>query len=404
MERYKKILEETETVELEGYGKGLPIWRPYGMQIMKNIVNRFIDHLYDKIKFEFVEHPMLIPKEEYLDLFENIEFENLYTLDFNGRKYILKPDSLQFNFDYIFKHGIDAVLSIGTGYRYETGITPPLFRDRHIWPFVQFNHVIEAEEVEQTLLTHTNILSSLFEDLCLPHFFVDSGKKRNYGLHQINGMSFLDTDELTIISMSYVLSESFSHHFNTRKKLIDTGFTEKLLAMCALLNIDEKGLILPSLIAPYNVVCFDRNERPVSKDIIESTSQDNLRVYSDNSSRNIKRKFDIWEKKGVNILILTDGNSIEKVVRRYDKKAEPFTSVRRLSEILKENDEFLRTRNRRFMEKLNSENQEYYLQAFCKDCSLETTVFGEIFPHKTAICECGKIGLEYLVTYDKKIY
>jgi hypothetical protein len=404
MEKYKKTVERADIIELDGYGKGLPVWQPYGLNMMNRIVSNFTEKMTNKFEFDSVSHPTLIPKKEYLDLFGNIGFENTYTLTFDtGETCVLKPDNLQFNFKHIFEKNKKAALSVNAGYRYETGIIPPLFRDRCIWPFVQFNHAVDAKDLDDTLAAHTGVLSSVFDDLCLPHFFVDSGKKRNYGLNQINGMSFLDTGELTVISMSYVLSDVFSNYYKTDKKLIDTGFTEKLLAMMALLHVDDKGLILPSKIAPYNLVCFDRNEK-VSSEILDTVRDACYRVHADNSDLKIKRKFDIWEKKGANIMILTDGDSIEKVVKRYDSKPEPFVSRERLKEILAENDRFLKSRHDIFLKKLEAKNAEYYVTAVCETCLPEYDAFGDIYPHKKASCKCGKDGLERLITDVKRIY
>ncbi len=404
LKEMKKTLELAEVIDLGGYGKGLPLWLPYGLKIAERINDLFIAHLQKKLDFEIIDHPNLIPLEEYSSLFDKVGFENVYVLE-GEKKYVLRPDTLQFNFEYILQKDINAALSISSGFRVETGITVPLFRDRHIWPFIQFNSMCDNTDLENLLQKNVSALAELFEDMCFPYFFVDSGKKRNYAGNQINGMTFMESGELTIISMTYVLSNLFSEHFGVpNKKMIDSGYTEKLVGMLAILHRDENGLILPSKIAPYNIVCFSRegNIHPDIKEMLNSTS---FRIYYDEQEDKIKRKFKRWIRKGTNIILLCENDKIVKVVKRYNDSSEEFKNVGRFEQILKENDDFLKNRCIHLIESLSDRSKEPYIASLCDGCAENKKVFGRIYPEKKEKCEfCGKEGVKYLVTNVSRIY
>jgi len=89
------------------------------------------------------------------------------------------------------------------------------------------------------------------------------------------------------------------------------GITTRVIGALAMLHGDNKGLVIPPRVAPYQVVFVDFNE----KDILESVKNNKIRFFVDDSKKPVKEKIDYWTMMGAPIIAAKDSKGFALIRR-----------------------------------------------------------------------------------------
>jgi prolyl-tRNA synthetase len=179
---------------------------------------------------------------------------------------------------------------------------------------------------------------------------------------------------------SHDLGQNFSKVFNVRfqdkdKKLkyvwqTSWGFTTRAIGAIVGVHGDNDGLILPSKIAPYEIVVvpiYDKkNEKEINKFIEKIKEEIKKDIFIDASEKTPGYKFNEWELKGVPLRIEIGSEEIQKQILtcfRRDKKERFKIKLdelkNKINDIFAEIDRNLFERSKNFTEKNTFEVRDY---------------------------------------------
>lgn len=396
---YIKKLEDARIINEKGYGKGLPIWYKEGINLVNNIFNLFKECLKVEINdFYILDFDNIIEKSVYDNVYGDINsYDSIYTFKENNKDYLIKSDAMPLNISYLLETTEKKpVLTLTSVSRNETGSTKALFRDRNIWPVIQLNNVIKDHEIDSFLEKLTKVYQNFFEKLCLPTLFVDAGELQNYATNQRYFLTALDSLDFTKSGMIFQLSRKFKGNFNTNYEIIDSGFSEKIIALMAILHSDQYGLMIPSTVAPKQVTIssvIEDNEllmEQVQKKLINQSLRYNL-TKENNNIKKIKKQ---WEKEGTPLLIILDEQEIVLYIRSSRKKTVlTLDALGDLNPFLFAHDKALFSKSNKYLELIEvGESPNDQITFICNECKdNNNNFFGYIYPYKYGLCNvCNK--------------
>ncbi|MEN2989772.1 hypothetical protein WG926_15755 [Tistrella sp. BH-R2-4] len=243
-----------------GYGKGMPIMRAWGLKLAERMVALFADRMAMGRPILVNRPGMLVEGDRYraeVDTFGGFDF--LYELNWAGHDVVARPDGAVANLAMAVRSraggGPATVLSCFQGFREIRGWTPPLFRDRLIWPFVQFNDLVPAAEAGAETAALLDRMIGFFDTLALPVRIIDMGPWKNYARRLYNVVGHLGDGSPTTLAMIFIVGDAYRHHAGVPEGLeaFDAGLTEKVLSMVLMRHRDQDGLCLPSALAPIQI-------------------------------------------------------------------------------------------------------------------------------------------------------
>lgn len=259
-EAYRNWLLASEVVALAGYGKGLPIMRGWGLSLMRRLVSTAVEAITSGHEYEVHDPALLIEARKYHDEVSAFGgFEFIYEVCFRGEKFVIRPDGAVENLTRATQNlrngGISTVVSCFQGYRDIRGATIPLFRDRMIWPFLQINQIVPAEESVTRAHEICVKLTNFFDRLCVPVRVVDMGPWKNYARRLYNVVGHLSDGSPTILAMFFVVGDAYRSKAGIPKEFegFDIGLTEKVASFALMRHLDDKGFRLPRALAPFEL-------------------------------------------------------------------------------------------------------------------------------------------------------
>lgn len=217
-------------------------------------------------------------------------------------------------------------------FRYETKGTKPLIRVREIpWNEAHTCHSTPQEAIEFLSKTWESLIS-LFQDT----LSVNGMKLRRPEWDKFPGGEF--TDVLDVVMPcgrvlqsigSHYLGQHFSQAFNIKftdnsktdfAYMTCIGVSTRALATVLSIHGDDKGLVVPSIIAPYQVIIVpifkkgcEEKMNLIINEIKLKLNNINLRVQIDlDSSKHPGEKYYLYEMKGVPIRIDFGPKDMEK--------------------------------------------------------------------------------------------
>ncbi|MDK2853693.1 MAG: prolyl-tRNA synthetase [Thermococcaceae archaeon] len=385
-----------EMIELAGIQdkrypvKGMNVWLPYGLKIMRNIES-FIHEEMRRTGHEEVLFPALIPETEFEKEAEHIagfHGEVLWVTHAGERpldvRLILRPTSetamypmfnlwIRSHADLPFK-----VYQIVNVYRYETKHTRPLIRVREISRFFEAHTAHDSfEDAERQIKEDLEIFDNLAKKLALPYIISKRPDWDKFpGAFYSLGAEVIMPDGRTLqIGTMHNYRQNFAKAYEiTYEKEDGThdyvhqttfGMSERLLAAVMAIHGDDNGLVLPPAIAPIQVVIvpipmkdspYDVNA--YAKEIAEELKMAGIRVHIDDREEiRPGRKFYDWEIRGVPLRIEVGPRDVEgkkAVLARRDtyekfsvEREKIIEEVRKTLDAIMEN---LYARAREFME------------------------------------------------------
>jgi prolyl-tRNA synthetase len=336
-EWFSWIISEAEIYDYGRYPiKGTGIWLPYGFQIRRRVIE-LIRMLLDETGHEEILLPLLIPEtlfakeSEHVRGFEGEVFwitkAGLEELDV---KLALRPTS-ETTISYMeslwiksYKQLPKKYYQIVSIFRYETKMTKPMIRVREVTTFKEAHTVHESfESSEEQIREAINIYAKFFDMLGIPYIVSRRPQWDKFAgaIYTIAFDTIFPDKRAVQIGTVHNLGQTFTKVFDVkiqkRDESIDYawqtsyGISERVIASIIAFHSDEKGLILPPLVAPYQAVVIPIYQEDTKDMVIEycnnvakALRENGIRVYLDlRDDMRPAEKFFEWELKGVPLRI-----------------------------------------------------------------------------------------------------
>ncbi len=341
---------------LMSYGpvKGTMFLKPHGFSIWKNIKN-ILDNEFDKLEVEEVQFPLLLPKSFLTKEKEHIEgfAPEIFTVTKIGEKkldeeLVIRPTS-ETLFGKFFEENLNSYSQLPMKLnqwvnimRWENNTRPFLRNSEFFW---QEGHTVHTQEKEahnfskeilkvyENFANNTLLIPVITGEKTINERF--AGAKNTYTIETI-----LKDGQALQSGTSHYLGDKFTKAFNVRVQGKDNkkynpfqtswGVSTRLIGAVIMTHSDDKGLILPSKIAPVQIVImtlFSDKEKRVLE-LAKKLSKDlNFRVKIDDSNKGIGFKSQEWELKGAPIRIEIgprdiENNNVTISIRNFSEKIQ----------------------------------------------------------------------------------
>ncbi|KAH0576048.1 Prolyl-tRNA synthetase [Spironucleus salmonicida] len=329
---YDAIMDAAEIVDRRYPVKGAPVLRPYGF-FMHNAIMRKIEDDYAEQGIQQSLFPTLIPRSFLAKEAEHIKgFESeCYWCDRGGLDALEEPLALRptsetaiYSMFALWTRSFrDLPLKIHqtcSVFRFETKNTRPLIRVREIpWNEAHTAHATREEALAQMKI-YWEVYLSVFEAMGFyGQKLVRAPWDKFAGAEHTEVLDVvMPCGKVLQTAGIHFLGQKFAKVFNI--KFIDQNNTQQFAEMtcagistralaCALsVHGDQKGLMLPSLIAMYQVVlvpCGKYGDDLVlkMKEIQQTLKAAGIRSFFDDSKKSMGEKIFHWEMKGVPLRI-----------------------------------------------------------------------------------------------------
>lgn len=370
------MIGEAEVYDYGRYPvKGMGIWLPYGFKIRQRVVE-IIRNLLDNTGHEEVLFPILIPETMFRKESEHVrgfEGEVLWVTHGGSEeldvKLVLRPTS-ETSISYMESFWIKSYRQLPKKYyqivsifRYETKMTKPMIRVREVTTFKEAHTAHEDfEDAERQVLEAIDIYKKFFDTLGIPYIISRRPQWDKFAgaLYTIAFDTVFPDGKTVQIATVHNLGQTFAKVFDVkfqrRDETIDYvwqtsyGISERVIASIIAFHSDEKGLILPPVVAPYQVVVVpiqhpDQDKYlkvlSYSNTVVDMLKRKGLRVHID--SREYLRpseKYFEWELKGVpvrveigykeytnNCVVVFRRDAFEKIIVQLDSLLEKIIEV-----------------------------------------------------------------------------
>ena len=326
------IITEAEIYDYGRYPvKGTGIWLPYGFQIRRRVIE-LIRSLLDEAGHEEVLLPLLIPETLFAKESEHVRgFEKeVFWVTKGGNeeldvKLTLRPTS-ETAISYMesfwlksYKQLPKKYYQIVSVFRYETKMTKPMLRVREITTFKEAHTAHESfESSEEQIIEAVNIYSKFFDLLGIPYIISRRPQWDKFAgaIYTIAFDTIFPDKKAVQIGTVHNLGQTFSRVFDVKIQKKDEtldyvwqtsyGISERVIASIIVFHSDDKGLILPPIVAPYQVVIvpiYQENTKEIvikySDEVAQLLRKAGVRVYIDKrEDMRPAEKFYEWELKG----------------------------------------------------------------------------------------------------------
>jgi len=334
---YLEVVQKAEIVDTRYGVKGMLIYMPTGMLIIKEIVKLFDVEL-QKTGHKPVLFPVVIP-EKFLkmegDHIKGFEKE-VFWITHAGKNKLdermcLRPTSetaMYPSFSTWIRSHQQLPLKIYQDccvYRYETKMTKPLIRGREFyWIEAHTAHKTFEDAENQTkedMMTYTNVVN---KELGIPFLLIKRPEWDKFpGAENTYAFECVLPDGVVLqIGTTHNLGEKFSKVFNIqytdkdkKKKYVNqTSYgpgIARILSAVVSIHGDDRGLIFPTNVAPTQIVIVpiytkDKREKVIEKcaEVYGKLQAKGFRVYLDDRDKYTPGfKFHEWELKGVPLRI-----------------------------------------------------------------------------------------------------
>ena len=348
---YIDIVEKANLSDKRYPIKGMNVWTPYGWKIMRNI-DTYIRKELDATDHDEVCFPLMIPETEFKKEKDHIKgFDSeVYWVTHAGLneldvRLVIRPTSETAMYP-IFALWVRShqdlplkVYQIVNTFRYETKQTRAFIRVREIHFFESHTCHVSEEDAQRQVDEDVEILAKISKRLCLPYFLsVRTDWDKFPGAHYTIGID-------TVMPNGKTLQIGSIHHYRTNfsepyeityeneegehKHAHQTtyGMSERLLGAVIGVHSDDKGLVMPPDIAPFQIVVIpiiskDNGEKvgAASKKLVETLTDHGFRVKLDDRDARPGSKYYDWEIKGVPLRLELGGRDIENNVVTFARR------------------------------------------------------------------------------------
>ena len=333
---YHEVIEKTKLVD-SSVVQGCIVYSDYCLSIWEQIKN-FLTLRLGQIGFKEYYFPTLIPlssfskqKRHFDDFFSEVLVVSNFGKNKLNEEFIIRPTSeaiIYESFAKWIKEEKDLPLLVNqycSVMRWES-FKPnmPLIRgNEFLWQESHSAHATESE-ADKYAKEILKIYLELHENyLAMP---VVTGFKPEHrmfpGAKYTMALEALMPDLKSVQSAtSHSLGQNFSSAFNIKFKDKNgkeklawqacNGVTTRVIGALAMLHGDNKGLVVPPKIAPYQCILIGNFD----KKFFELLRSNKIRFYADKSKKSAEEKLDYWTLMGAPIVILQNKKNY-KLVRR----------------------------------------------------------------------------------------
>ncbi len=342
-EWYNETVEKAQLSDKRYPVKGMNVWTPYGWRIMRTI-DTYIREELDATGHDEVCFPLLIPETEFKKEKDHIKgFDSeVFWVTHAGEneldvRLVVRPTSetaMYPMFSLWVRSHQDLplkVYQIVNAFRYETKQTRSFIRVREIHFFESHTCHVSEEDAQLQIEEDIGILERVARRLCLPYMLsVRTDWDKFPGAHYTVGID-------TVMPNGRTLQIGSIHHYRTNfsepygisfedadgqhKPVHQTtyGMSERLLGAVIGVHADDKGLVLPPAIAPFQAVIIpifskDNADRVMTAcaALRDELAAGGIRVKLDDRDARPGSKYYDWEIKGVPLRLELGGRDLDK--------------------------------------------------------------------------------------------
>jgi len=343
---YLEVLQKAEVVDTRYGIKGFLVYMPLGMHTIKEIYNLFENELEIK-NHKPTLFPVVIPQSYLKKESEHIKgFEKeVFWITCAGKNKLtermcLRPTSetaMYPMFSLWIRSHLQLPLKLYQStamYRYETKMTKPLMRGREFLWIEAHTAQRNWEDAENQIKEDMEVFKKVSTDnLCLPFILLKRPQWDKFpGAEDTYAFETLLPDGMSSqIGTTHNLGEKFAKVFNIkytdnqkRKKHVNQTCygigIGKILGALISVHGDDRGLILPPVIAPVQIVIVpiytaNTKTKVMEKcgEILGKLEEKGFRIHLDDREQYTPGfKFHEWELKGVPLRIEIGPIDIEK--------------------------------------------------------------------------------------------
>ena len=329
-EWYNDLVELAKLTDKRYPIKGMNVWTPYGWKIMRHI-DTFIREGCDATGHDEVCFPLLIPETEFQKEKDHIKgFDaEVYWVTHAGLneldiRLLLRPTSETAMYP-IFSLWVRAhsdlplkTYQIVNTFRYETKMTRAFIRVREIHFFESHTCHVDYDDAQRQVEEDFVILEGLMKRLCLPYLLLKRTDWDKFpGAFYTVGVDTLMPEGKGLqLGSIHHYKENFSRPYDIKYEDKDGsmkyvhqttfGMSERLLGAVVGVHGDDKGLVLPPDIAPFQVVIIPILAKGKVDEVTanaqalkQELAYAGIRVHLDDKDERPGSKFYNWEIKGV---------------------------------------------------------------------------------------------------------
>ena len=358
-EWYNDLLFQAEIMDVRYPAKGVYVWFPFG-QSLRNQVFNHLKMLHDESGHDEAGFPVLIPEGILAKEAEHIEgFEDeVFWVTHGGEseldeKLALRPTSetpMYTMFDLWVRSHKDLplkVYQVANIWRSETEHTRPLIRLREITSFKEAHTAHETyEDADRQVSTALSLYDDFYSYLGVPYVITKRPSWDKFpGAEYTVAVDTLMPDGKALqIGTAHNLGQNFSQTFDVEFETRDGnqdyvyqtsyGVSERSIAAVMSVHGDDKGLVLPSEVAPTQIkiipILFgdDENREIMERcrEVEDELQNAGYRVEVDDSDENPGAKYYDLELHGTPLRIEIGPRDLESesavLVDRHGDEAE----------------------------------------------------------------------------------
>ncbi len=327
---YNEVLEACQIIDIRYPVKGMPVYRPWGFKALRNCF-RLLEGMLDRSGHEQVQFPLLVPDDQFGKEADHIKGfgDEVLWVTHGGkeeleRKLAVRPTSETVMYPmfglWIRSHAslplrVHQTLCV---YRHDTKATKPLIRGREIyWNEAHTVHA-DAEDCERQVAEGVRIYKEFYDKLAVPYMILKRPKYDTFpGADYSLAFDALMPDGKALqVGTVHNLGQNFAKVYDvsyadasgTKNYAYQTCYGISMRCLAAVIGVhgDDKGLVMPSAVAPAQVVIvpilFGENKNElltkcrVVKDVLMGKG---IRCEVDERELRPGEKYYHWESLGV---------------------------------------------------------------------------------------------------------
>lgn len=391
---YTDIIFKAELI-IYGPTKGTMYFRPYSFRIwdliIKNLTKEFNKKGIEEVKFPLIFPKSLLDKEK--KHIEGFAPEVLVITHIGNKKLndfnVIRPTSEMLFSDY-FKKTIKTYTQLPVKLnqwvnvmRWENNTRPFLRNSEFYWQEGHTVHNNEKEARKFALIIHNIYQKFLKDSLLLPIINGEKSENERFAgaINSYTQETILKDGQALQSATSHYLGDNFAKSINFKIQnqkndffypfQTSWGTSTRLIGGIIMTHSDDNGLILPSKIAPFQIVIIKINDKNYDNNLnsfikkLYLKLKNKFRVKIDDSNQSFGYKIKNWEIKGVPIIFEIGKREIENKkiilkIRSENKKREVNIvdlDTKNISNYLKLND-----KNIQETALLNFENKKIWIK------------------------------------------
>lgn len=336
---YTDVVIKTGLVDY-GPVKGTMVIRPYGYAIWENI-QKELDARFKATGHKNAYFPLLIPMSFFTKEAEHVEgfAPEVAVVTHAGGEELAEPLAIRPTSETIFgsmySKWIQSYRDLpvlinqwANVMRWEKTTRPFLRTSEFLWQEGHTAHATEEEAVEETMKM-LGVYKEFAENcLAIPVITGKKTEKEKFaGAVATYGMEAMMKDGKSLqAGTSHYLGQNFAKAFDIKfldkdgvQKLVYTsswGVSTRLIGALIMAHGDERGLVLPPVVAPYQAVIIPIAAKKAGvlekcREVKEQLEKAGVRVILDEADNSPGWKFNEWEMKGVPLRLELGPRDIE---------------------------------------------------------------------------------------------